>query len=217
MTGPESNWMAHFGVLALMAVVPFIVVVGTSFAKVAVVLGITRNAIGGQSVIPVSVLTALSMVITIFIMGPVVDEMVQTRIPDTSPDDSEKESTFARAAAVYQAISPPLIRFLQKNTPREELDFFTALDSNKPDTDPSVRVLLLAFASNELVEAFALGFLVLVPFLLVDLLTANTLSALGMTNISVITVALPLKLLLFIAADGWHLLINALIVSYGAS
>lgn len=227
MPASESSWLAHFGVFAMMAVVPFLVVVCTSFAKVSVVLSITKNAIGGQGVIPLSVVTALSFVVTIFIMGPVVDRMMDAQLPvrtavkkvgnqsrsvTNSPTDSK---IFSDAAAVYTAVSPPLIEFLRENTPEDEIQFFSKLDKSGAKKSNSIRILLVAFASNELIEAFVLGFLVLIPFLLVDLIAANTLGALGLANISVITVSLPLKLLLFITADGWHLVVNALIMSYG--
>ncbi|MBN2714232.1 MAG: EscR/YscR/HrcR family type III secretion system export apparatus protein [Deltaproteobacteria bacterium] len=228
----DNGWMAHFGVVMLLAVIPFAVIACTSFAKVAVVLGIAKNAIGGQGIIPVGVVTALAMVVTLFIMGPVIDEMLDTPLPaftsharaKGSADaeaETEHEQLFDRARAVYSAMSPPLIKFLRKNTPEDELTFFGNLDKSKSatatDTSVSVRVLLVAYASNELVEAFVLGVMILIPFLVVDFIVANTLTALGLSTMPAMTVALPMKLLLFIAADGWHLLINALILSYNTA
>ena len=220
----EQGWLAHIGILAFLAVVPFLVVACTSFAKVAVVLGITRNALGGQGVIPVTVITAISAVITLFIMGPVVDDMLDASLPETAPaaeTDTESASSgnsriFENAMAIYHAVSPPLIQFLKQNTPEAELQFFSKLDRGKNADASSVRVLTVAFASSELMEALALGVLILIPFLVLDLIVANTLTALGIVSMSPMVIALPLKLLLFIAADGWHLLINALIISYGA-
>ena len=223
----DHGWLAHLGVLALLAVVPFLVVVGTSFAKVAVVLGITKNAIGGQGVIPVTVITGLALVVTMFIMGPVVDDMLQVPLPGISsvpttaaqspPGTAPDASVFDDAKAVYTAMAPILTRFLRQNTPDGELQFFKDLDASGSSGDASIRVLLLAFASNELIEAFVLGVLILIPFLVVDVIVANTLTALGLTALSPLAVSLPLKLLLFIAADGWHLLINALILSYNVA
>jgi flagellar biosynthesis protein FliP len=221
----EQSWLAHIGILAFLAIVPFLVVACTSFAKVTIVLGIVRNSLGGQGVIPVTVISALSAVITLFIMGPVVDDMLDTSLPqtqsgtesgeDASGNKADTGRIFDNAMAIYNAMSPPLIQFLRQNTPEEELTFFANLDRGKNADVSSVRVLTMAFASSELLEALALGVLVLIPFLVLDLIVANTLSALGLVSFSPAAVALPLKLLLFIAADGWHLLVNALIISYG--
>jgi flagellar biosynthesis protein FliP len=223
----EQSWLAHIGILAFLAIVPFLVVACTSFAKVTIVLGIVRNSLGGQGVIPVTVIGALSAVITLFIMGPVLDDMLDVSLPrsgtesgtesgeDASGNRADTGRIFDNAMAIYKAVSPPLIQFLRQNTPEEELTFFANLDRGKNADASSVRVLTMAFASSELLEALALGVLVLIPFLVLDLIVANTLSALGLVSLSPAAVALPLKLLLFIAADGWHLLVNALIISYG--
>lgn len=219
----EQSWFAHFGVLALLAVVPFLVIACTSFAKVAIVLGITRNAIGGQGVIPVTVVTALAMVITLFIMGPVVERMLNIPLPALQGGaggdaaDVSDATIFADAKAIYEAMSPPLIQFLQQNTPEDELAFFLKIDNRETADAAPLRVLLMAFASNELIESFVLGILILVPFLVVDIIVANTLTALGLTTLPAMAVALPLKLLLFIASDGWHVLVNALILSYNTA
>ncbi|MBN2526941.1 MAG: EscR/YscR/HrcR family type III secretion system export apparatus protein [Deltaproteobacteria bacterium] len=214
----DGSWLAHFGILALLAVVPFVVVVCTSFAKVVIVLGIVKNALGAQTVIPGTVITALAMVVTLFIMGPVLDEMMDVPMPQAASTGDASEGNralFEDAQKFYAALSPPLIHFLKQNTPKKELDFYSGLDNSADKNASTVRVLLLAFASAELIEAFMLGILVLVPFLVVDLIVANTLAALGFVSIPAMALALPFKLLLFVAADGWHLLVNALIISYG--
>jgi flagellar biosynthesis protein FliP len=153
----------------------------------------------------------------------VVDDMLNASLPESATEtgeDAPQNATdqgriFDDAITIYNAVSPPLIQFLRQNTPEEELQFFRNLDRGKNADASSVRVLTMAFASSELLEALALGVLVLIPFLVLDLIVANTLSALGLVNFSPVAIALPLKLLLFIAADGWHLLVNALIISYG--
>lgn len=229
MPAVEESWFSHVGLFIFVALIPLLVVACTSFAKVTVVLTITKNAFGSQGIVPLSVITALSLVITIFIMGPVIDEMMKvdiptrsnsTSIPGNSVDDQRSTAqsdggVFKRAIEMAKVFSPPIVDFLKNNTPEDEINFFTKLDKSSNAKVDSIRVLLVAFASNELIEAFVLGFLVLIPFLVIDLIVANTLGALGLVNISVLAISLPLKLLLFIAADGWHLLINALVVSYG--
>lgn len=213
----DPAWFENIAVFALLAVVPFVVVVSTSFAKIAVVLGIVRSALGAPGVPPVSVLTGIAVVATFFIMAPVGEQMVQEiTLAEMAPASQAPSSRFARAIALYETASPPLLTFLKENTPDSETDYFRKLAGQEDGAETEVRVLLLAFASAELIEAFLIGFMLFLPFLLVDLISAHTLGALGMTNIPATSVALPLKLLLFIAADGWHLLINALVVSYGS-
>jgi flagellar biosynthesis protein FliP len=119
------------------------------------------------------------------------------------------------ARALYDAVSPPMVDFLAANTPDGEVDFFRDLQSDGAAPDPrSVRVLLPAFAISEIIEAFMIGVLLLLPFVVIDLITGNALLALGLQTIPPAAVSLPLKLLLFLAVDGWHVLVSGLTISY---
>jgi len=208
----------------LLGVIPFILVAGTSFAKISVVLTIVKNAFGSGGIPPVSVLTSISVIMTFFIMAPVVQEMVENIKESTLLQSSDLkniqdnknsiETDIVKATAVYNIASPPLKTFLKSNTPKAELEYYGKLAHVSKDGYDNIRILLMAFASSQLVSALLTGILVLIPFILVDLITGVTLTAMGLTGISVMTISLPLKLLVFIAADGWHLLINALITSY---
>lgn len=213
----DSSWLSNLGPTALLAALPFVVIVGTSFAKVAVVLGFTRSALGAPGVPPVSVMTALAAVVSLFVMAPVVSDIAAgleegTANMDEQPDDA---LGIARARVVYEAGAPPLLSFLDANTPDEDIEFFSDL-AQEPADRGSVRILLPAFALSEIKEAFLIGFLVFVPFLVIDLIVGNTLQALGMHMTSPAAIALPFKLLLFVSVDGWELLVNGLVVTYGA-
>jgi type III secretion protein R len=213
---PDGSFATHIGTTAVLALLPFVVIAGTCFAKIAVVLGIARSAFGAPGVPPASVLTALAAVMSLFVMAPVTAEVAGSleSLPEVAvPVD---RLGIAEARALYAAASPPLLDFLERNTPPAEIDFFRSLSpAASVDGDRSLSLLLPAFAVSELVEAFLIGVLLLLPFLAIDLIVSNTLLGLGLHMMPPAAVSLPLKLLLFVAVDGWHLLVSGLIVSYG--
>lgn len=214
---PNADILSNIGPTALMVLAPFVIITATSFAKTTVVLGIVRSALGAQGVPPNSVLMALAVVMSIFIMAPVASDIADS--VEASATLSTKQSDDAlgikRARALYNAASPPLLDFLKLNTPRKEVDFFEQLAGEPHSEKHSLRIMLPAFASSELVEALLMGFLIFLPFWVIDLLVGNVLLALGMHMMSPSAVSLPLKLFLFVAADGWHLIVNGLAISYG--
>jgi type III secretion protein R len=215
----ETTVFSHFGLMALVAIAPFAIIAGTSFAKIAVVLGLVRSALGAPGVPPASVITALAAVLSLGIMAPVVSEMAdaaELAAKAGGPGDKTGDALgIGEARAIYAAVSPPMLDFLAANAPDAEVDFFRDLAADGGAVDRrSVRVLLPAFALSEIVEAFLIGFLLLVPFLVVDLIVANSLLALGLPSLPPTAVSLPLKLLLFLAVDGWHVLVSGLAISY---
>ena len=214
----ESTLFSHFGLTALVAIAPFAIIAGTSFAKIAVVLGLVRSALGAPGVPPASVITALAVVLSFGIMAPVASEMADAAEAATKPEALGTKPGdvlgIGEARALYDAVSPPMLDFLEANTPDGEVDFFRGLAADDTADARSVRVLLPAFALSEIVEAFLIGFLLLVPFLVVDLIVANTLLALGLQSMPPAAVSLPLKLLLFLAVDGWHVIVSGLAISY---
>jgi type III secretion protein R len=213
---PEGSFAAHLGVTFALALLPFIVIAGTCFAKIAVVLAIARSAFGAPGVPPASVLTALAAVMSLFVMAPVTAEVVAAleRQPATAASHDRYGITEART--LYDAAASPLLDFLERNTPPAEIDFIRSLPPAAAiDGERSLSLLLPAFAVSELVEAFLIGVLLLLPFLAIDLIVSNTLLGLGLHMMPPAAVSLPLKLLLFVAVDGWHLLVGGLVVSYG--
>lgn len=214
MTG---GWFDHLGVTALVALAPFAIIAGTSFAKIALVLSILRSALGAPGIPPASVITALAAVVSMFVMAPVASEMSDSvaQAAAAIPTAAADPLGISEARSLYEAASPPLIEFLKLNTPTGEIEFFAGLSADPAVADPGLSVLLPAFAVSEIVEAFLIGFLLFVPFLVIDLIVANVLLALGMHMTAPAAISLPLKLLLFVAVDGWHVLVSGLVTSYG--
>ena len=215
MASGETPMLSNLAVYAVLAGMPIIVIAATSFLKISVVLAILRSALGAPGIPPTAVLTALSAVLTLFIMAPVGAEMVSAvEATDLLSDAETSPLGIEEAKALYAAASPPLLDFLEVNTPADESAFFSDL-AGVPDDEAGLRVLLPAFATGELIEAFLMGFLIFIPFLVVDLVVSIVLLALGMHMLSPTAVSLPLKLLLFVAVDGWHILVSGLVVNYG--
>lgn len=218
MTGGATA-LGHLGILGLAAIAPFAAIAGTSFAKITVVLGMMRSALGAPGVPPASVITALAVVLSLGIMAPVASEMADAVEAAAQAEGAGEKAGDAlgigEARALYAAVSPPMLDFLAANTPDAEVEFFRDLAADGGAVDPrSVRVLLPAFAISEIIEAFMIGVLLLLPFLVIDLVTGNVLLALGLQTLPPAAVSLPLKLLLFLAVDGWHVLASGLAISY---
>jgi type III secretion protein R len=203
------------GIATAVAFLPLLVIAGTSFIKISLVLAILRSALGAPGVPPTSVLAALAAVLSMFVMAPVGLEMLHGLESSNLTDAAAPDPFgFAAARVLYDAASPALIDFLKVNTPTSEIAFFDGLTGDGEVVEPGLRILLPAFASGEVVEAFFIGFLVFIPFLVVDLIVANTLLALGMHMVSPMGISLPIKLLLFTVVDGWHILVSGLLVTY---
>ncbi len=212
---PQSPFLANMGIAAAVAFLPLLVIAGTSFIKISLVLAILRSALGAPGVPPTSVLAALAAVLSLFVMAPVgLDMLNSLEASNLSGGAAGDPFGFATARALYDTVAPPLIDFLRVNTPSSEIAFFGGLTGEAESLTPGLRILLPAFASGEVVEAFLIGFLVFIPFLVVDLIVANTLLALGMHMVSPLGISLPIKLLLFTVVDGWHILVTGLLVTY---
>ena len=204
------------GLLALMALVPFAVVMVTSFSKMSVVLSLVRSALGTQQAPPTVVLTGLATVLSVQVMAPVFE-----RSFSALKTTYENRPTGAQVVAGLEPALAPLKQFLEKHGATEErtrfLEMARELRATAPESQVSEEdwtVVLPAFVITELKEAFTLGFLVFLPFLVVDMLVANVLLALGMQTLSPTQVSLPFKILLFVAVDGWSLLARGLILGY---
>ncbi|MDF1565488.1 MAG: flagellar type III secretion system pore protein FliP [Deltaproteobacteria bacterium] len=225
-TLPDPTQLAEFGLaadipqtvilLALLSLLPFLAVMVTSFAKMAVVLGILRSALGSATVPPTTVLTSLALLLSCFVMAPVAQRA------------HAAQAEAARAGASFEArldaAAGPLRDFLLRHSRPEDRLLFLELaaggegvaegTSTPPGEAPALRILVPAFLLGELREAFRIGFLLFLPFLVVDLVVSAVTLSLGMHMLSPTTVSLPLKLLLFVATDGWQLLAEALVRGY---
>jgi type III secretion protein R len=210
--------------LAGLSLLPFILVMLTSFVKVAVVLAIVRNALGAGNIPPTMVVTGLALVLTIFVMAPVGGKVyaeIEPVLDDAKGASlTSGESVQAMIAAGKQA-REPVREFLVKHAHARDRAMFTDLarrmrDPADRDSVANTDLLILApsFVTSELKEAFAIGFLLFIPFLIIDMVIANVLLSLGMHMLSPTTVSLPFKLLLFVMVDGWALLTRGLVLGY---
>lgn len=210
-------------VLGALALAPFMVIMLTSFVKISVVLSILRNALGTQQVPPNQVITGLAFVLTIFVMSPVARQMYAA-----SGNLAGGGALFAEAnvKAVFdgaQQGKEPLRRWLARHCHDKDrvlfMELSARLEQQAGEKAPQIdkddfRVIIPAFATSELKEAFQIGFIVFVPFLIVDMVVANTLLAMGMSMLSPVVISLPFKLLLFVLVDGWYLVARGLVLSY---
>ncbi|MGY6570981.1 MAG: type III secretion system export apparatus subunit SctR [Salinarimonas sp.] len=202
---------------AIIAVIPFLVVAATSFAKISIVLFLVRNALGIQQTPPGVLINTVAIVLTLFIMAPVLREMYAI-----ITDPSQSYETIADFEAIYAEAIIPLKTFLQLHSRPEAVDFFvetTALLWGQyavevTATADDIVVLLPAFLISELTRAFEIGFLLYLPFLVIDFVVSVIIVAMGMSMLSPTIISTPLKLLLFVFIDGWSRLLQGLVLSY---
>ncbi len=212
--------------LVLLTLLPFAFMTMTSFAKISVVFSLLRNALGAGQVPSGLIISALAGVLSLYVMAPVFSRVSQAAAPAMTEVDPERPLEGASLDAVFETVrlgSEPLVAFLAHNAGERERVLF--LDLARRAREPAERasvepddllVVLPAFMVTELAEAFQIGFLVFLPFLIVDMVVANILLALGMHMMSPTTVSMPFKLLLFVMVDGFYLLSRALVLGYAA-
>jgi type III secretion protein R len=205
--------------LALVSLIPFAFMTVTAFVKIATVLQIVRSAIGAQNVPSGTVIMALAGALTLIAMAPVGDKIMVRLSPLLTGKDGA--DTVALVRDGVEAVRVPMRDFLVANaSPAERARFVEVARSARPPSeradvhDDDLSVVVPAFVVTELGEAFAVGFLIYLPFLVIDLVISNVLLALGMQMMSPTQVSLPFKLLLFVAIDGWGLLAQSLVTGY---
>jgi type III secretion protein R len=213
-TEPLSLFLA----LSALAMLPLLAVLTTSFAKIQIVLMLTRNALGVQSTPPSLVINALALIITCYVMAPVA---IQAYTPLKSEIERGSLPTGKLIVAAAKATYDPLRAFLAKHAHEREADFFMSVTRRMWPADladsvsrDDLSVLIPAFLLSQLSEAFVIGMIIYVVFIVIDFIVAAVLLALGMSMISPTVVSVPFKLLLFIATDGWSMLLHNLILSY---
>jgi len=205
--------------LGVAALLPFAFMTLTAFVKISTVLQIVRGAIGAQNVPSNVVVMALAGALTLLAMAPVGSRIMDRAAPLLAPD--AKRETGAFALGLFEAARDPIRAFLSANgSERERRRFYELARSARPEAERArvdrddFSVIIPAFVITELMEAFALGFALYLPFLVIDLVVSNVLLALGMQMMNPTQVSLPFKLLLFVAIDGWGLLAQALVTGY---
>jgi flagellar biosynthetic protein FliP len=196
---------------AALSFLPAVLLLMTSFTRIVIVLSLMRQALGLQTTPPNQVIVGLSLFLTLFVMGPTLDRIYQ----DAWRPYTEQKVSFE---AALERGSEPLRGFMLRQTRESDLGLFARIakvDPATPAAQVPMRVLIPAFVTSELKTAFQIGFLVFVPFLIVDLIVASVLMSMGMMMLSPVLVALPFKLMLFVLADGWTLLVGSLVASFG--
>ena len=196
--------------LTMMSFLPAILLMMTGFTRIIIVLGLLRNALGSGMSPPNSVLIGLALFLTFFAMSPVFDQMYTQAYQPLSA------GTITFETAVDRGVGP-LKTFMLHQTREADLSLFADMakvGELQTRADIPLRVLVPAFVTSELKTAFQIGFTIFIPFLIIDLVIASVLMALGMMMVPPVTISLPFKLMLFVLADGWHLLLGSLARSF---
>ena len=196
--------------LTILTLAPGILMMTTSFVRIVVVIGFLRNALSTQNVPPNQIVVALSLFLTFYIMAPYWGQANEQGIQPYLAGQITQEEAINNVAA-------PLREFMFKQTRESDLALFVNLsDAERPETqeDVSTFTLIPAFIISELKTAFQLGFMIYIPFIVIDMIVASTLMSMGMMMLPPVMISLPFKILLFVMVDGWHLLIQSLIMSF---
>jgi len=197
-------------VLTIVSLAPAILIMTTSFVRIVVVIGFLRNALSTQNVPPNQVVVALSLFLTFYIMSPYWSQANEQGIQPYLNGQITQEEALENTVA-------PVREFMFRQTRESDLALFVNLsDAERPETqeDVSTFALIPAFVISELKTAFQLGFMIYIPFIVIDMIVASTLMSMGMMMLPPVMISLPFKILLFVMVDGWHLLIRSLIVSF---
>lgn len=202
-----------------LSIVPFVAIVLTSYAKIVIVLGLLRNALGVQQVPPNTVLNGIALIVSVYIMAPVGFEALDGF--KARPQSGNTVNASPQVFGYADAAKEPFKRFLAKHAHEREKIFFVRSTSKmwpKAQADAvrmdDLLILAPAFALTELTEAFKIGFVLYLVFVVIDLTIANILLAMGLSQVQPNNIAIPFKLLLFVMLDGWSLLIHGLILTY---
>ena len=211
--GGATNYTLSLQTLLLMTsltFLPAILLMMTAFTRIVIVLSLLRQALGTATSPPNQVVVGLSLFLTLFVMSPVLDKIYAEAYQPFADDKISFNEALEKG-------SVPLKQFMLKQTRQKDLALFIELsNSAKPDSpdDVSLKTLIPAYVTSELKTAFQIGFLVFLPFLIVDMVVASVLMSMGMMMVSPVIISLPFKLILFVLVDGWTLLIASLVQSF---
>jgi flagellar biosynthetic protein FliP len=197
--------------ITVLSLAPSILVMVTSFTRIVVVLSLLRTALGTATAPPNAVIMSLALFLTAFVMGPTFQRAYDIGIRPLMNNEINAEQAFDRS-------SEPFRGFMLKNVREKDLRLFMDLAKEAPPPSPedmSLRILVPAFMISELRRAFEIGFLLFLPFLIIDLVVASILMSMGMMMLPPVVVSLPFKLIFFVLVDGWSLIAGSLVQSYG--
>ncbi|KMY44994.1 flagellar biosynthesis protein flip [Bacillus sp. FJAT-27916] len=207
--GTVSTSVKLLLLLTVLSLAPSILILMTCFTRIVVVLGFVRTALSTQQMPPTQVLIGLSLFITFFVMAPVFSEVNEEALQPLFKDEIKLDEAYSRAAE-------PMKEFMAKHTRQADLQLFLDYTKAKPPAsieDIPLTTLVPAFAISELKTAFQIGFMIFIPFLVIDMIVASVLMSMGMMMLPPTMISLPFKILLFVMVDGWHLVVKSLLQS----
>ena len=197
--------------MTILMLLPTILIMMTSFVRIIITFSFIKSALGAQQTIPNTILIGLALCMTMFIMSPVVEKINQNSIQPYMGEEINDEQA-------YEELKKPIVEFLLKNTREKDLELFVNNSSIKGENidreELPLNIIVPAFAISELKTAFQIGFIIYIPFLVVDLIVSSTLMSMVMFMLPPAMISLPFKLLLFVMVDGWNLLVKSLIESF---
>ncbi|MGG3466012.1 flagellar type III secretion system pore protein FliP [Neobacillus pocheonensis] len=211
-SGPEgvATSIKIMLLLTVLSVAPAILLLMTSFTRIVIVLSFVRTSLGTQQMPPNQVIIGLSLFLTLFIMGPVFSDIHKQAYQPFMEGKISQEQAFKTA-------SQPIKEFMAKHTREKDLNLFLDYAKEKKPKqidDIPLHVLVPAYSISELKTAFQMGFMIFLPFLIIDMIVSSILMAMGMMMLPPVLISLPFKILLFILVDGWHLIIKSLLTSF---
>ncbi len=196
--------------LTVLSIAPGIIILTTCFTRIIIVLSFVRTSIGTQGIPPNQVLLGLAMFLTFFIMAPTFQEVNKQALTPLFDNKITLEQAYDRA-------SVPVKEYMSKHTRQKDLELFmgyTGMEKPKSIKDIPLTTLVPAYAISELKSAFQMGFMIFIPFLVIDMVVASVLMSMGMMMLPPIMISLPFKILLFIMVDGWYLIVKSLLESF---
>ena len=208
--GKVSSALQILFLLTILTLAPSILIMTTSFARIIIVLSFLRQAMGTQQTPPTQVLIGLGLFLTLFVMGPTWSEINENALQPYLNEEISQMDALKLAEA-------PLKSFMLAQTREKDLSLFVNFDDGERGSDSEVEIqsLIPAFIISELKTAFQIGFLIYIPFLILDMVVASILLSMGMMMLPPVLISLPFKLMLFVMVDGWYLIVGSLIRSFG--
>jgi flagellar biosynthetic protein FliP len=212
INGQGSDAVKMIMILTMISIAPFILLMMTCFTRIIIVLSFLRSALGLQQTPPNQVLVGLALFITFFIMQPTLTQVNETAIQPYNKGLIQTQEFLDRA-------SVPMKEFMLKQTTKSEVELFKSLSADKDVANMEadklpLHIVVPAFIISELKRAFLIGFLLYIPFLLIDMIVSSTLMSMGMIMLPPVMISLPFKIMLFVVVDGWGLLIKTLVMTY---
>ncbi|OXM15996.1 flagellar biosynthetic protein FliP [Paenibacillus herberti] len=214
--GEESGGTSAISLVLLitvMTIAPSILILMTSFTRIVIVLGFVRTSLGTQQMPPNQVMIGLALFLTLFIMAPTLSQVNEVALQPYIKGELTQTEALEQAAK-------PMKKFMFQHTREKDLLLFLNYSkAERPKTyeDISLTVLVPAYAISELKTAFQMGFMIFIPFLIIDMVVASTLMAMGMMMLPPVMISLPFKILLFVLVDGWYLIVKSLLLSFSSS